>query len=317
MKKRVVVPIDLGGNKQRCLLTSPQRNSPEPEFIEAMIHQYLNRYSTIDEVSFVQGTPTDAQLNACGAHAIRLTLTPKNALSLIEDNLLSDKRIQCVEIEGLSFSDSVLFTCKREYTGNEQEALIQKLKNHGLRVGYIIATGLPGSSSETQKNDAQRLSRIRPNFVRIYPTQAWKGSLLAEWAKRGKWGVNDQFTLFQVRDLMSFFEMKKIPIARVGLQAGHDVTVPVVLGPRTDNLRMRVAYLQFFDKMAAAVALAGIEEKIELRVNPKDLAYAKGVENDNIRLLRSRLGHVYIGLGSDPCVMRGSVMVQMCGDQSV
>lgn len=317
MKKRVVVPIDLGGIRQRCLLTPPQRKTPEPDFIKAMIHQYLSRYSSIDEVSFVQGTPTNAQLNACGKHPIRLTLTPKNAVSLIENNLLDDKRIQCIEIEGLSFSDSVLLTCKRECSGNEQEALIQKLKSHELRVGYIMATGLPGSSLETQKMDAQRLSRIRPNFVRIYPTQAWEGSLLAEWAKRGKWGVNDHHTLFQVRDLMSYFEMKNIPIARVGLQVGHDVTTPVVLGPRTDNLRMRVAYLQFFDKMAAAVALGGIEEKIELRVNPKDLAYAKGVENDNIRLLRSRLGHVYIGLGSDPCVMRGSVMVQLRGDQSV
>ena len=306
--KRVIVPIDMGGVEHQCVLSPPKRPAADPERIAALIERYHERHGRIDEVFFVHGgLPNKDQLDACEDYSIRVSLSP---YTLLHDHniaaLLQIQNLVCVELEGLTSDDKVLNACHRGYTRSDQERLMAIIKDLKPRLGYVIATGLPNSKADI-KDELDWVVSHKPDFVRIYPAQAWVGSILADWGKLGRWIVDEAKTLCQVREWLTFCEEQHIDVIRVGQQAMHDIPCKVELGPRVDGLRMRVGTMRYFDRMAAVIASSVQERTVTLAVNPKELAMAKGIENDNIRRLRAQLEFADIRLVVDERVRRGDV----------
>lgn len=308
--KRVLVPIDLGGSATSCILSPPRRQQPNAERIEALIDRYKERFGQVDEVFFVHGgLPTPIQSAACGGIPIRLSLSPAEfGDSDVYTRLMAIPNLVCVELEGLTAEDAVLQFCERGYTRRDQEGVIRRLRELKLRIGYVVSTGLP-KGEELCQGDMDWLIEQRPDFVRIYPAQAWEGSKLSDLGRVGRWRVNDNETVHQVREWFSVLDAENIEVVRVGQQSMHDIPYKAVLGPRVDALRMRVSSLRFFDQMAGVIASSAQSHQIVLVVNPKDLAMAKGIENDNIRRLRSRLDFADIRLIVDERVRRGDVQL--------
>lgn len=317
--KRLVIPVDLGGSPTACAVRPPRRESPTPDTVRALIHHYLTERqppggAQVEVAFFHGGLPTPALLEACRPHPVRVACSPAD---LSRDDLarLQAGGVTTLELEVLTFDRDGLRGCSRGYRSGRARAILEGLGAAGVRRGAVLSAGLPGTSHATALRDARLLAgeggdQPLAEFVRLLPALAYAGSQLANWAAQDRWvpmtlGEAVTTTLEQVQIL----ESAGVEIARVGAQPGQDVPVEVVAGPQHPNLRALVEGRRFRRLMADALAPVPRTVPAEVRVHPKDLSWAKGTANENVRALRSALGLPGLVVHPDAQVARGTVQV--------
>jgi hypothetical protein len=108
-------------------------------------------------------------------------------------------------------------------------------------------------------------------------------------------------------EMMDRLEGAGIAVARVGLQPRQDISGSVTAGPAHPNLRQLVEVRRFHQRMAAALCAVPEGSEVELAVNPRDLAWARGTANENVRSLRAQLSLRRLDVLADEAVSRGAV----------
>lgn len=315
--KRLVVPVDLGGSPTECRVRPPLRRRPEPAVVRALIEHY-GRDRAPDggvrmEVAFFHGgVPDAALLEACVPLPVRVSCSPAD-LTRADAAALVRAGVETIEVEVLTFDTAVLRGLDRGYGPKRVRAMLAGLRGHGLRVGVTLAPGLPGSTHASAVADAQLLADADPplaDFVRILPALAYPGSGLAALAAAERWQpmtVPEAVTTCAA--MLDVFDAAGIPVARVGAQPGQDLPARAVAGPAHPGLRGLVEARRYRRRMQAALAGAPRSRPAIVRVNPKDLAWAKGTANANVRALRAALGLPALRVEPDPGVARGEVEV--------
>lgn len=315
MSRPVIVPVDLGGSPTACHVRPPLRTPPTPALVSALIAHYRAERAPAGaplEVAFFHGgTPSDALLQAAEGCAIRVSCSPAD-LSRAEAARLWDRGVRTLELEALTFHTRTLKLLRRGYAGPMVVTQLTGLRAQGFRLGVTLAPGLPGTSHDLALDDvAQLVDRAeapRADFVRIYPALALEGSELAALAEDERWTPmhlgEAVTTVVEMTDRLSRLG---IAVARVGLQPGQDVPARAVAGPTHPNLRQLVEVRRFRRRMAAALTHVPEGSQVELSVNPRDLAWAKGTANENIRSLRARLSLQGLQVRPDDAVSRGEV----------
>ena len=107
--------------------------------------------------------------------------------------------------------------------------------------------------------------------------------------------------------MVDLLEDAGVQIARLGLQPGQDIPCRAVAGPVHPNLRQLVEVRRFYVRMAHELALVPRGSVAELEVNPRDITWAKGTANANIRALRAELSLAGLKVKPDAAVPRGDV----------
>lgn len=313
--KPFLVPVDLGGSAHRCLVTPPRRPAPTPELVQALITHYLDERAPsgpVEVAFFHGGMPCPDLLAAARPHAVRLALTPRDlAPDMLE--ALGGAGVRTVEINALTFDTSVLRGCRRGYSGRHAKDAILGLRDRGFRVGLTLAPGLPGASHGSLLEDVRWVvgdGAPRVDFVRVLPAVAFAGAGLARRVAEGRWtpmSLGEAVTT--VVELLDRFEDAGVDVARVGVQAGQDVPGRVVAGPHHPDLRGLGEARRFRRKMRAALCGAPRTRRVQVAVNPKDLSWAKGPSNSNVRALRADLGLEALQVRPREDVPRGVVRV--------
>ena len=229
-----------------------------------------------------------------------------------------------IELEVATFSRGVLRGCARGYTARQAAGAVLGLQDLGFRVGMTLIPGLPGSNHEDAVADARRLvlapapttaegpdtTPLPVHFVRLYPALALEGSGLADRVARGLWRpMTVPQAVTTLVEMVEILAEREIPIARIGLQPKQDLPVAVVAGPLHPDLRGRVEVRRFLHRMADALGDVRQGQRVVLRINPKDLSWAKGTANENLRELRARHGLAALTLWPDEGLQRGTVVL--------
>lgn len=316
-QRRILVPVDLGGSPTPCLVRPPLRKPPDPATVAALVESYRRDRAPpgglpIEVAFFHGGLPDPALVAAAGSHPLRLSCPPGDlSRSQVED--LVRAGLHTVEVEALTFDEGVLRDCRRGYGARQARALLRGLKELGLRVGLVLAPGLPGGSHEQALRDAavaagQEDPTLRVDFVRVLPALAWQGSGLAARAAAGRWRpmrLGEAVTTCSA--MVDLLEAAGVPVARVGLQPGADLPGTVAAGPVHPDLRGLVQARRFRARMERALGAPPPGARLALQVHPQDLSWAKGPANANVRALRAALGLSELRLVPDPAQARGSV----------
>jgi len=192
---------------------------------------------------------------------------------------------------------------------------MESLMAFGVRVGVVLSPGLPGADFASAIEDAVRVVQgqggrgaPRACFARVHPVLAFKGSRLAQWHADGWWTPMALADAVDVtRQMADTLEEGGVEVIRIGLQPRHDLPHRVVAGPAHPNLRALVEQRRFRDRMAEVLEGVPKGRTVQLRVNPKDLSWAKGTENENVRVLRVAHGLSDLSLTCDEAVERGGV----------
>ena len=93
--------------------------------------------------------------------------------------ILKGYGVTSIELGAQSMNDRVLKMNNRGHTVRDVENASALIKRHGFELGLQMMTGLYGDSDSSAIHTAEKLTALRPDTVRIYPTIVLKDTDLA------------------------------------------------------------------------------------------------------------------------------------------
>ncbi len=142
-----------------------------------------------------------------------------------------------VEIGVQSIYDFILIRMQRGHTVKQSVEANMRLRDSGLKVGFHMMPGLPGSTLESDLRMFKNLfedERFMPDYLKIYPTIVTEGTELHEMWKRG------EYNPLEVEEAVELLAKIKSMLPRwVRLQRiQRDIPAPQILaGIRKSNIR--------------------------------------------------------------------------------
>jgi elongator complex protein 3 len=141
-----------------------------------------------------------------------------------------------VEVGVQNLYDFIYERVERGHTVRDVVSATRDLKDAGLKVGYHMMPGLPGSNYKRDLDAFHRLfsdSQFRPDMLKVYPCQVLEGTKLYEWYKSGKYTPYSEDELI---DLM--VDVKKLlPTYVRVMRIGRDIPSPlIVAGMKKTNI---------------------------------------------------------------------------------
>lgn len=223
--------------------------------------------------------------------SIRFSTRP-DTISNKKIDIIRDYPVSTIEIGAQSMDNQVLAMAKRGHTALDTEKAAALLKEQNYDVGMQMMVGLPGDDETKSLFTAQRIARLSPDFIRIYPTVVLAQSRLAVWYRNGDytpWSLSRCVSL--VKKLYLFFKSKNIPVIRMGLQASDELAkdTTMLAGPYHPAFGHMV-HSEIFMDMAVSLLEAerGSYEKIILNVHPRSISKMRGLKNKNVESLKQK-----------------------------
>lgn len=241
---------------------------------------------------------------------VRVVLTPASAaLAPIHDWWA--RGLRTVELAVLSLDDRVLAEARAPYRCAQVRGLVTRLRLKGLRVGLHLVPGVPADSHERAVQSARQAALAAPDFVRVLPALALRGTRLGELAARGRW---TPMTLLQAvetcKEMVKALRQAGIEVARVGLQPHTDLRPrpEILAGPAHPSLRTLVeAALHRQLARDLMAQRCRFSKRFVLRVCPEDETWMRGPENSNLKDLKQLFRLESLAIVLDPAVPRHEV----------
>ena len=162
---------------------------------------------------------------------IRLSTRP----DCIDDDVLQILKsygVTSIELGAQSMCNDVLKSNMRGHNAEDVEKSSVLIKKYGFELGLQMMTGLYKSTIKKDIYTAQKICRLKPKTVRIYPTIIMQDTVLADYYNRG---VYKTYTLEETVDLcaelLTMFEKNNIDVIRLGLHSTQDIANGMVAGP--------------------------------------------------------------------------------------
>jgi len=207
-------------------------------------------------------------------------------------NMIKEFPVATIELGVQSMDDRVLSATQRGHTASDTEKAIQRLKQLNYEIGLQLMVGLPGDTPARLRASARRVARLRPDFIRIYPTVVLADSPLAKWYKNGRYTpLSLTEAVAEVKDIYGIFKKENIRVIRMGLQATEDLEKDstMLAGPYHAAFGHLVYSAIFLDMAVAALkSHRTTGGKVALHVHPRSISKMRGLENRNINLLKEK-----------------------------
>jgi histone acetyltransferase (RNA polymerase elongator complex component) len=258
------------------------------EYLES-IHLHNKNKETYIELSFFGGSFTAIPMTYQNElltiaktakengriNAIRLSTRPDYINIEILDNLKTYK-VDVIELGVQSMDEEVLLASER---GHDAECVIgasSLIKEYGFKLGLQMMLGLPKDTLKKDLYTAKEIIKLKPDFVRIYPTLVIKETKLEQDFYKGLYkplSLDD--ALAYSKELYELFTFKNIQIIRLGLQPTEQISMDgdVVTGPFHPAFRELVESIVLNDMLQFAVKEYFSQDKeIIVEVSPKDIS---------------------------------------------
>lgn len=317
IQKPFIVPVFIPheGCPHRCIfcdqsaITGKEGHVPSSESLKEYIDGYL-KYAGPDrypvQISFYGGTflgledETIIRLLSLAsvyveqgrAHGIRFSTRPDSVTSEKLD-VIQPFPVHTVELGVQSMDDTVLALSNRGHLASHTEAAANLLAQRGYEMGLQIMTGLPGDDLQKSLKTVERLSRLKPTFVRIYPVLVLKGSALARLFLDGEYTPLElQEAVDQVKRIYIYLKGKNIPVIRMGLQASEELdNGSVILAgpyhPSFGHLVYSAIFLDMAGRILQKETIEGENKQVVFNVHSKNISKLRGLKNNNLDVLKA------------------------------
>lgn len=216
-----------------------------------------------------------------GFSGIRISTRP-DAIDRQMVSYLKSMNVKAIELGAQSMDDHVLKINRRGHTQQQTKNASMLIKEQSLEFGLQMMTGLLGDSKESAMQNAEKISKLSPDTVRIYPTVVLKNTYLGELYLKGEYEPFDTETSVEIcAKLLRFFEEKKIKVIRVGLHAQKGIEKDFLAGCYHPAFRELCESKIFFDKIYEVLRNKS-KGKYTFEINPKDCSKAIGQSRKNI-----------------------------------
>lgn len=210
-------------------------------------------------------------------YGIRLSTRPDYINEAIL-KYLDSYGVTTIELGTQSMIQEVLDRTKRGHTVEHTRKAANLIRNHpSFQLGLQLLPGLPGDSLEYSLYSAQEVAKLKPDFVRIYPTLVIKGTEL-EWDYAlGRYQpMTMDEAIERVAKMWLVFLKANIPVIRMGLQPSEDLREEgnVIAGPFHPAFRQLVEGYLFEHLFNMIIHDQMVPEKI--RIHPADETAVRG-----------------------------------------
>jgi elongator complex protein 3 len=151
-----------------------------------------------------------------------------------------DMGVTRVELGVQSVYDDVYHLVERGHTVADVVHATRRLKDAGLKVGYHIMLGLPGSNPERDVACFDQLfanPAFMPDMLKIYPCLVLKGTKIYDWWRENQYRP---YTTAVAAELLVEVKQRLPPWVRI-MRVQRDIPAPlIVAGVKKSNLRQLV-----------------------------------------------------------------------------
>jgi histone acetyltransferase (RNA polymerase elongator complex component) len=226
---------------------------------------------------------------------------------------IKDFPVKTIELGVQSMDERVLSATKRGHSAEDTERAIHLLKELNYEVGAQLMVGLPEDTPERSIASAKRVVRLKPHFIRIYPTLVLAGSPLAAWHKKNDYvPLSLEEAVRQVKDLYLLFKNKNISVIRMGLQASEELEngSTILAGPYHPAFGHLVYSEIFLDMAVAQIESSSLNTgSISILTNPSNVSNLRGLRNRNIEILKKKFGFESIAIRPNDALAQDQLKV--------
>ncbi|MBF0450299.1 MAG: radical SAM protein [Candidatus Magnetomorum sp.] len=322
--KPFIIPIFLpqAGCSHKCVfcdqyaITGSRKARPDLQSVTETIHTFLtynHRKHSEVQLSFYGGNflglpenyliqlleLAQSFVNQKQIDSIRFSTRP-DTVTQNQLQLLKNYAIKTVELGVQSMDDHVLLLSQRGHKAIDSCRATECLKDSGYQIGHQLMIGLPGETEDSFYQSVTQVIRMRPDFVRLYPAVVLKGSLLADEYTSGRYhplSLEKAVTLAKKSWIL--FHSHKIPVIRMGLHSQKDIEKNILAGPFHPAFGHMVHSERMFDRVTEKINRSHSNE-ITILANPEDMSPLIGIQQSNLKKLRSQFPKKRIQIVSDP-----------------
>jgi histone acetyltransferase (RNA polymerase elongator complex component) len=240
--------------------------------------------------------------------------TRPDSLDEGKTGLLKGLGVSTVELGTQSMDDDVLRMTRRGHTAEDTERTVGLLKQHGFRVGLQLMPGLPGDSAERFSVTVQKVIRMKPDMVRLYPVVVIRGTELAQWVESGEYRALALEEAVRIcAESCLRLEEAGIPVIRIGLMTSASLREKgqVLSGPWHESFGHLVRSEIYQRKIEAFLPRPGEAKRISIRIPSKDIALLRGHRNAGIRRIEETTKTLIEGVLPDDSLPSGRIRVEI------
>lgn len=201
-------------------------------------------------------------------------------------NLLKEYGVTAIELGAQSMSDKVLMMNDRGHTAEDVVRASELIKEHGFELGLQMMTGLYGDTDKSAIETAEKIIRLKPETVRIYPTIVLGNTRLATLYEKGEYTpqtVDEAVNLCS--KLLDMFNEASIKVIRLGLHSGGNVEDGFVAGAYHPAFRELCESRLYLEKCRILINDNNITGNITIYVCPSEISKMTGQKRSNIESL--------------------------------
>ncbi len=300
MKSNIKVPIFIPhlGCGNDCVFCNQvkitgHKNKVEYSEIESIYNDYTNGLTDLSnvEIAFFGGSFTGLEtetqieyLNIAkdiveknGLKGIRMSTRPDYINKEVIERLRAYP-ITAIELGVQSLDTDVLRQAKRGHSVLDVYNAVKLIKGAGFNLGFQMMFDLPGDTMEKSISTAKKLIRMKPNFVRLYPTLVLKDTELENmYYSRTYQPWSEEYMINTVKEVYKLFLANDIDVIRVGLHSSDDTFIDsIVAGFYHPAMREVILSKMFLDSM-----ILNVQNGDMIEVNRKDISNIVGLNKRN------------------------------------
>lgn len=259
-------------------LSSPTEEEVDKNIVEHL--GYLTDKTRKVQIAFFGGSFTGLNLShqimylktaykyieSGNVDSLRLSTRP-DYISPTILKLLKKYGVETIELGVQSMDKDVLKVSKRGHSDIQVIRAAKLITSFGFKLGFQIMLGLPESNLNKEISTIDRLLKLKPNELRIYPVYVIEQSELFDMYNRHEYvPLELDDAIFRAYNVMKACQKSDIKIIRIGLQSTDEITQnnSKVIGPVCDNFAEYVVARLIRDKLDNMISEL-IEEKREIR----------------------------------------------------
>lgn len=312
MKKKIIpIFIPHQGCPHDCIFCNQKKitgieTSVTPYDVKNIIDEYL---TTIDkdcsiEIAFFGGSFTAIEINTQKSLlSVAKTYVEKGIVSdirlstrpdCIDDEILTmlkQHNVTIIELGVQSLDEEVLKESIRGHEAKEVYTSARLIKSYGIKLGLQMMIGLPTDTYEKCIYTAKEFVKMKPDFVRVYPTLVVKETGLENLLNKN---LYKPFTLDEsiniVKNILALFYKNNINVIRVGLQSSEDIQIgkAILSGPYHPAYRELVESRMIIDYIEDLVIKNNIKDSVIVETNKKNISKIIGNKKSNLNYMKSK-----------------------------
>lgn len=282
-------------------ITGEEQSSEKPETVAGTIREWLGYSAEAErvQVAFYGGSfsclPLERQhqlmaavepfLSSGEVESIRLSTRP-DCLSQAGCDDLYQWGVRTVELGCQSMDDDVLKVTRRGHTAEQSTIAAGLIRERGMELGLQLMVGLPGETSRSFLRGIEKVIRLRPDFVRLYPALVVSRTEMANMYDNGGYSplsMNKAVAL-SCRAYDAFQEAG-IRVVRMGLQPSEALEKNIVAGPYHPAFGEQVRARSWFKRARRLLSSCPVGNDVRVSISNRDLSSFVGPARANIKRL--------------------------------